>query len=171
VPFAYTERINVEEMRMTVGELCNREVIVTTPDTTVAEAARLMRRFHVGSLVIIDETESGRFPVGLVTDRDIVVEVIAAAIDPEAVTVVDIMTRALETLPEKTDFWDALTTMRASGIRRMPVVDGSSRLVGILTLDDSLEVLGNGILDLARLVQREIRHEAATRSSSGEPGA
>jgi CBS domain-containing protein len=155
----------MQETEMTVGELCNREVIVTPPDTTVAEATRLMRRFHVGSLVVVEEMPNGRVPVGLITDRDIVVEVIAQQIDTESVTVVDIMTRALETVHEKSDFWDVLTRMRASAVRRMPVVDDLGRLVGILTMDDALELLGNGILDLARLVQREIRHEAVTRST------
>jgi CBS domain-containing protein len=145
---------------MSVGALCNREVVVTTTDTSVAEAAQLMRRFHVGDLVILDEEE---MPAGLVTDRDIVVEVVAQALDPEAISVADIMTRSLETVTAATDFWDALHHMRQHGIRRIPVVSDTGKLEGILTLDDALELLSEALSDLVGLVSREIEQEETTR--------
>ena len=145
---------------MSVGALCNREVAVTGPETTVAEAARLMRNYHVGDLVILGEE---RKPEGLVTDRDIVVEVMAKGLDPESLTVTDIMTQALTTVSEETDFWDALAHMRLHGIRRLPIVSVEGTLTGILTLDDAVELVGEAVANLAGLVAREIDHERERR--------
>ena len=148
---------------MSIGTLCNREVVVTSRDASVAEAAQLMRSAHVGDVVVIDN--STRQPVGLVTDRDIVVEVIAANLDVESVTVGDIMTDNLQTAPEDTDFWDALAQMRDNGVRRLPIVDDAGLLVGIMTLDDALELIGEAMASLVNLVVREIDLETERRSS------
>ena len=145
---------------MSIGALCNREVVVTGRDTSIADAAQLMRREHVGDLVVVDGTE----PVGLVTDRDIVVEVIAAGLDPETVTVMDVVTAAPELVEEDTDFWDALARMRRQGIRRLPIVNDRGNLVGIFTLDDALELVGEALDNLVALVSREIDRERLTRS-------
>ncbi|MGD8832728.1 MAG: CBS domain-containing protein, partial [Pseudomonadales bacterium] len=75
---------------MSVGTLCNREVVVAEASTSGAEAASLMRRLHVGDLVIVDGSEQ-RKPVGLITDRDLVVEILAEGVDPGSVTISDIM--------------------------------------------------------------------------------
>lgn len=148
---------------MSVGTLCNRDVVVTGRDTSIAQAARLMRSFHVGDLVVLDDGDDRR-PIGLVTDRDIVVGVIAAGLDCEAVTVSDIMTEELETVTEDTDFWDALAQMRKRGVRRLPVIDKHGRLEGILTLDDALELVGEAIADLVVVVSREIDREKSRRA-------
>lgn len=149
---------------MSIGALCNREVIVTGADTSVAEAAELMRRYHVGDLVVLEEGDQRR-PVGLVTDRDIVVGVIAEALDPAALTVRDIMTGDLTTVTEDEDFWDALAVMRRHGIRRLPVVDGRGALQGILTLDDALALISEAMADLVVLVSREADRESRARSA------
>lgn len=148
---------------MSIGSLCNREVVVTGRDTSIAEAARLMRREHVGDLVVLD-SDDVRHPVGLVTDRDIVVEVIAAGLDPDTVTVMDVVTEPLELATEDTDFWDALASMRKRGVRRLPIIDDSGGLVGILTLDDALELIGEALDNLVALVSREINQEWSARS-------
>lgn len=148
---------------MTIGALCNREVIVADQRTSVAEAAKLMRDFHVGDLVILEDRDDRR-PIGLVTDRDIVVSVIAPGLDPEDVTVRDIMIRELETVTENTDFWDALAHMRKHGVRRLPIVNEQDGLEGILTLDDALELVGEAVTDLVGLVSRELDDEKAARS-------
>jgi CBS domain-containing protein len=148
---------------MLVGTLCNREVIVTGTDTSIADAAKLMRDIHVGDVVVLKEGDE-HHPVGLVTDRDIIVEVIAAGLDAEDVTVGDIMTETLETVTVDTDFWDALVHMRAHGVRRLPIVNEEGVLEGILTLDDLLEFVGEVIANLVALVVREIDHEKSSRT-------
>lgn len=148
---------------MSVGTLCNREVVVTPPDTSVLEAARLMREFHVGDLVVLEATDR-RHPVGLVTDRDVTVGVVAAGLDPATVTVGDLMTESLTTIPEDADFWDALGLMRQRGIRRLPVVNADGGLEGILTLDDALALVHQAMADLVTLVSREIDREKIQRS-------
>lgn len=148
---------------MSIGTLCNREVVVTDRDTSVAEAAKLMRRDHVGDLVVLDPARP-RVPVGLVTDRDIVVEVVAAGLDPEAVTVMDLVTEPLTVATEDTGFWEALATMRRHGVRRLPIVDDGGELVGIVTLDDALELVGEAMGSLVALVSREIDRERTARS-------
>lgn len=147
---------------MSVGTLCNREVAVTGAGTSAAEAARLMRRRHVGDLVILSDDEIRR-PVGLVTDRDLVVEILAEGVDPESITVADVMTRTLQTIDEDADFWDALHRMRQHGVRRLPVVNAGGGLEGILTLDDALELVSEALSDLVTLISRQSQLEEETR--------
>lgn len=149
---------------MGVGEFCNRDVIVTTPETDIREAARLMRQYHVGTLIVVERRAGvGNVPVGVVTDRDLVVEVLAEDVDPGAVTVRDVMSGGIETLHEAQGLWDALERLRAKGLRRLPVVDDAGALIGLLTLDDLIELLGEGLTDLAGAVKAELRRERRQR--------
>lgn len=148
---------------MAIGEICNREVIVVAPETTISEAAQLMRQHHVGDVVVVTETGGRRQPVGIVTDRDVVVEVVATGLDPAVLTVGDIMVPDLATVPEKTGVFEAIRYMRDQGVRRMPVVGEDGSLIGILALDDLLELLGEELGALARLVAREQGKEVQNR--------
>lgn len=148
---------------MSVGEICNREVIVIQRDEPVLEAARLMRTYHVGALIVIDKPNGRAIPVGIVTDRDLVVEVLATELDETVITVGDIMTQELFTLKENTVTYDAIDFMRRKTVRRLPIVDDAGELVGILTLDDVLEILSEEMLDLAKLVRYEQKKETRYR--------
>ncbi|HSQ05409.1 MAG TPA: CBS domain-containing protein [Burkholderiales bacterium] len=149
----------------TIGEICNREVIVAPPDTTVSAGAKLMRHHHVGSIVIVDTTATGpRRPIGLVTDRDIVVEVTAMDLDPNVLTLGDIMVRELITAREHDGVLETMEVMRYRGVRRIPVVTGTQQLVGIVTIDDLLEVLSEELAALTKIVAREQVREAAART-------
>ncbi|MCP5246635.1 MAG: CBS domain-containing protein [Burkholderiales bacterium] len=148
---------------MTVGEICNREVIVIQRDESVLEAARLMRQYHVGAVIVIDKPNGRTIPVGIVTDRDLVVEVLATELDETVITVGDIMTQELFTLKENTASYDAIDFMRRKTVRRLPIVDDAGELVGILTLDDVLEILSEEMLDLAKLVKYEQKKETRYR--------
>ena len=149
---------------MSVGAICNREVIIAEKSMTVSEAARLMRSHHVGDLVVIEEAAGRRKPVGIVTDRDIVVEIVAAGVNPEALKVGDIMGSEVATVRENEGLFEALRYMRDKGVRRMPVVDGSGGLIGILTLDDLLSLLAEEMMELAKLVSHERQREATVRT-------
>jgi len=148
---------------MTVGEICNREVVITEKSASVVDAARLMRTHHVGDLVVVEEKGGRNQPVGIVTDRDIVVEVVAAGVNPDALKVGDIMGSEVATVRESEGLFEALRYMRDKGVRRMPVVDRDGGLVGILTLDDLLSLLAEEMTELAKLVSHERQREAAAR--------
>lgn len=148
---------------MPIGEICNREVVVAQAKDSVLEAAKLMRQHHVGDVLVVEERDGKRVPVGIVTDRDLVVEVIAPELDPDAITVGDIMVFEFATVKESTGVFEAIQYMRSKGIRRLPVVDESGGLVGIVTLDDLLVLLAEELDALAKLVAREQQKEASSR--------
>lgn len=148
---------------MPISEICNREVVVVRRDDTVLDAAKLMRQHHVGDVLVVEERNGAKVPVGIVTDRDLVVEIMAPELDHLVITVGDIMAPELATVKENTGVFEAIQYMRGTGVRRLPVVNDSGGLVGILTLDDLLELLSEELLELARLVRHEQKNEAARR--------
>ena len=148
-----------------IRELCTREVVVATRDTTVAAAAKLMRHHHVGTIVVCDRLNGGkRTPVGIVTDRDIVVEVVAPELHAGTITVGDIMGQALITARETEGVLQVLEIMRYKGVRRLPIVRDDGHLVGIVSIDDLLGTLAEELSDIAKIVAREQAQEAASRS-------
>jgi CBS domain-containing protein len=151
-------------MATTIGTLCSREVVFATREMTVAAAAKLMRGHHVGSLVVVAELNGGkRVPLGIVTDRDIVVEIVAMELDPGVITLGDIMAEPVVTAREEEGVLEAMEIMRYKGVRRLPVVGRDGQLVGILTIDDLLEVMAEQLGELARVVKRELTREAVER--------
>lgn len=150
-------------MATTVGQICNREVVYATRETTVAAAAKLMRHYHVGSLVVVDEANGGRVPVGIVTDRDIVIEITAVDLDPSTITVGDIMDLNLVTARESDSILEAMEIMRYRGVRRLPVVTAEGKLAGIITMDDLIEILAEQLGELAKIVAREQAREKSAR--------
>jgi CBS domain-containing protein len=134
---------------MTVGEFCNREVVIAERETTIVEAAKLMRKHHVGDLVVVDRREEMNIPVGIITDRDIVVEIIAGEISLDSACTGDVMSFELTTAKEHDGILEALQKMRSLGIRRMPVVNDRGGLEGILAVDDVLELLAEELALLA----------------------
>jgi CBS domain-containing protein len=123
-----------------------------------------MRYGHIGSLVVVEQMNGGkRIPIGIVTDRDIVVEVIATGLDPAVITVGDIMEEELVVGRESDSVLETLEIMRFKGVRRLPTVDREGQLVGIVTVDDLLEILAEQLNELATIVAREQSHEASAR--------
>ena len=133
---------------MLVGEYCHREVVAIPRQTGISEAARLMRQHHVGSLVIVDENDGRRQPVGIVTDRDLVIEVLAQDVPIEQLTLEDIMRSPLETAWEDDSVLDTLQRMRRLGVRRLPVIDARGSLSGILAVDDLLDLISTSLSDI-----------------------
>jgi CBS domain-containing protein len=114
-----------------------------------------MRRHHVGSLVVADQPNGERVPVGILTDRDIVLAVVAKGVAADDVTVGDAMTRSIATCGENEDLFDALQTMRGRGVRRIPVVNEQGALAGMLTADDAIGAISSYLLELTRALTRE----------------
>ncbi|CAG0937944.1 Hypoxic response protein 1 [Gallionellaceae bacterium] len=148
---------------MPVSEICNREVIIVQGNNTVLDAAKLMRQHHVGDVLVVENRNGVQVPVGIVTDRDLVIETLAPELDSNAITVSDIMVPGLATVKEGTGIFEAIQYMRANGVRRMPVVDESGGLAGIITLDDLLELLSEELLALTKLVKHEQKKEMGSR--------
>jgi len=148
---------------MALGEICNRDVVVIGKDATVQEAAQLMRIHHVGALIVTIERDGKKVPVGIVTDRDIVIEVLAAGVEIGAVLVGDVMSDRLLTASESDGLWETLQRMRIKGVRRLPVVDDQGFLQGIITLDDMIELLADELAQVAKIVAREQAAEKTAR--------
>lgn len=140
---------------MSVGEICNRNVAVVEKERSIQEAAELMRKCHVGDLIVVGYDHNRKIPIGIVTDRDIVVELIAKKIPTDAVTVGDVMSYELVTAMEDDDLLQTLKLMRAKGARRLPVVDSGGSLVGILTVDDIVGLLAETLSDVSKLIERQ----------------
>lgn len=122
-----------------------------------------MRQYHVGNLIVAEEKDGKRLPVGIVTDRDLVIEVIAQRVMPDNVTLADIMSVTLVTAHEDDDLMDTIKRMRAKGVRRIPVLDADNALAGILSVDDVIDLLAEELTDLAHLITREQRRERDRR--------
>jgi len=150
---------------MPIGEICIREVIICNRATNVLEAAQLMRRYHVGDLVIVEELGGKRIPVGLITDRDIVISVIALQADPTRVTAGDLISREIVVVSEDRGVFETIGQMRAHGVRRLPVVDQQGALAGIVSVDDLIELLAEELSKLPKLVSKEQAQEAERKPS------
>jgi CBS domain-containing protein len=151
---------------MGVGEICSREVVFAKRNESVARAARLMREHHVGSIVVADERNGRRYPVGIVTDRDIAVGVVALGLDPEKRNVDGIMPAELVCVRDSDGLGRAVALMRAQGVRRLPVIDAAGNLVGVLSADDVLEVLSEELYCLAGMVAHGERLERQHRKAA-----
>lgn len=148
---------------MLLKDLCTPDVISCSADNSALHAARLMRQHHVGDVVVVDDAETDQSPIGLVTDRDIVVEVLGKDLDPARVTLRQIMRKPAVIASTSEDVAQAVERMKTHGVRRIPVVDGASKLAGILSLDDLLKRLAVDAASLAEVVAREQDHEHRTR--------
>jgi CBS domain-containing protein len=147
---------------MPIGDICVRDVVTATRDTTIEKAAQLMRENHVGDLVVVD-INGKRTPVGIVTDRDLVVAVLASNLNPSALSVGDIMSPELEVASEDQGIFETMHQMRNAGIRRIPVVSADGSLAGIISTDDLVQLLAEEMTELAKLISREQRREMQVR--------
>lgn len=153
--------------KASVGDICTRVVSIAFPHLSIEEAARVMREQRVGSLVVVDEVApEDRQVVGMLTDRDIALGVVAAQKDPSGLRVGDLMSRAVVSVREDDSVLDALATMRRKAVRRVPVVGPHDRLIGVLAIDDVLEVVAEEMQALAGAVLAAQRHEEVQRHAA-----
>jgi CBS domain-containing protein len=119
-----------------------------------------MRHHHVGDVVVVEERGGRYFPIGILTDRDLVVEVLASDVTPETLLVGDVMSIELVSAKEDESVLDAIKRMRDKGVRRMPVVSADGALEGIITMDDLLDLIAEQLADLVAMVGRGKRRES-----------
>ena len=148
---------------MTVRALCNHNVATIDRNAGVVDAAALMREEHVGDLIVVEERAGRRVPIGILTDRDIVVAVVAKRVAASSVTVGDAMSAELLTVHEDNGVEHALREMRRCGVRRAPVVDGSGSLVGVLSIDDVIDHLSVQLGHIANIIRVGQRTETDSR--------
>ncbi|MCW5632865.1 MAG: CBS domain-containing protein [Rubrivivax sp.] len=148
---------------MTVASICSRDIVSVPREAPLTQAARLMREHHVGTVVVTEAQGEGQRIVGLVTDRDLVIEALARGIEGAALPVAALLASGpLLAVPESADLGEAIALMRKGGVRRLLVHDDEGHLVGVLSFDDLLRVCGAQIAGLAAvLAEGREREEAA----------
>jgi CBS domain-containing protein len=152
---------------VTVGELCTRRVVIGRSEETAAVAAFRMRQERVGDLVVVDDA---RHALGIVTDRDLVLRVMAEERDPGSVMLRDVMTPGPVTVEEEADVARTLTVMKEHGVRRVPVVGRDGLLIGIITADDIVEWIAEELGDVVMGLDHARRHDGDSRLHGDRAG-
>jgi CBS domain-containing protein len=134
---------------MSILDICQDEVIFTGGDSTVEDAASLMKSYNIGALIVTENNE----PVGIITDRDIVVNVVAEGDDASAVKIKEVMSDNLLVVSFDEGIYETIEKMKARNVRRAPVIDAFGKLIGIVSVDDLIPYLiseGNSISSLIK---------------------
>jgi CBS domain-containing protein len=148
---------------MILKEFCTVDVVCCPGKTRVIEAARLMREKHVGDLVVIGDTGDAQHPIGIVTDRDVTVEVLGNGLDPKTTLLSSLVHTPVVIAQESEDSSQAIERMRAHGVRRLPIVNAHGSVVGIVTLDDLLRLLVADADALLQIMEKGHARERRTR--------
>jgi CBS domain-containing protein len=148
---------------MLLEEVCVLDVVCCGRDTGIIEAARMMRKHHAGDLIVVDDPYGGRTPVGILTDRDIVVEVLGNELDAATTTVAQVMSNKLVIAEASEDTAVAVERMHLHGVRRLPVVNRAGSLIGVFTLDDALKLHAARAAEFVDITQKGQTHERRTR--------
>lgn len=146
-----------------VETIMSRDPVICTEGERLQQVAALMRSRHVGSVIVVSADGLGRRPVGVVTDRDIVVEVVATGLDSATITAGDIAVRPAVTIHEHDGLSEAVQKMRSRGVRRLPVVDVHGELIGVLSSDDLLHSIAHDLSTLGRVAEHQPAQEARAR--------
>jgi CBS domain-containing protein len=149
---------------MKVADICTREVVATGRSTSVQQAALLMRENHVGSLVVLSDAAQGSQVVGIVTDRDLVIEALARGLDPVQTEVGRFTDGKLAAVSAGASLDEAIAAMKKRGVRRLLVADDGGELFGVVSIDDLLDAMAHEMSEMARAVRGGIEREAAERA-------
>lgn len=154
---------------MTIATICRREVITINSGGSLREAANLMREHHVGALVVTAESAGHEQVVGVITDRDIAIEILARNLDPADVKVGQLASRQLAAVPLTAGIAEAVALMREAGVRRLLVTEPDGRLAGFVSADDLLEALAGQLGVLAGALRSGIAREGTERPAVPPP--
>lgn len=148
---------------MIIGGICNRDVITVTKDASILEVVQEMRKHHVGDVIVTERDNGAGKPLGIVTDRDIVIELLAEEVELGTVNVGDVMSMTLVTAPHNADLFETLRFMGIKGVRRIPVLDDDGGLYGVLSVDDIMTFLTKELSFIAEIATRQIERERSSR--------
>lgn len=137
---------------MSIKSICRKEFVSISPDATVKDAAGVMASKNVGSIIIVKDGS----PVGIITDRDIVVRVVNKGLDSSSLKVQDVMTIDPICLNENVGLFEALETVKEKGVRRYPVIDDKGKIVGIISLDDIIYLIGKEMCDITQILLKSV---------------
>jgi CBS domain-containing protein len=137
---------------MTISDLCKRVVVTIRRDATAEDAAQIMRASHIGNVVVVDAADT-RKPVGIITDRDIAVEIVAQGLAPAQTMVGAVMSAPVVSLREEDSIVEALDKMSARGVRRAPVLDRDGHLKGLVSVDDLVPLLARELAKIGALIR------------------
>ena len=140
---------------MRVQDICTHHVAHIVATESLIEAAVMMRERHVGNVVVVENLDGKRRPIGILTDRDIIVAVVAAGLTPESLLVSDVMSKPVYCCGGTQSVFDAIAIMHDQGIRRLPVLDENGSLLGIIAADDIWIALSNQLKILGKITVRE----------------
>jgi len=154
-------------MTISIAQICNKNPVTCAIDAEVRDVVNLMREKQVGSVIVVNEMTDGTRPYGIITDRDLVVRVIAAGVDLESLVIRDIATTEIAVGRDTDSAGEAIHVMREEGVKRLPVVDALGRLIGIVSGDDLLLHIANEVQALASLFMRGTAAESP--GIGGEP--
>jgi predicted transcriptional regulator len=144
---------------MTVRSICTHKVITVDREIDIAAAASVIRDNHIGYLIVTDSRSGGSSPIGVITDRDIVVKVMAMDVDPHTLTVGDVMTPEPLTAADDDGISETLRRMRRMGVRRVPVVGPGGKVSGVLSIDDVLDHVVGQLSDVSGSMRNELTIE------------
>ena len=142
---------------MSVGRICSRLVVTVSSVESVRVAARRMAENGVGTLVVAN-LDGVIQASGIVTDRDIAVRCVAESLDPDRTPVSRVMTAPAGSVDESTPIEEAVRMMASAATRRLIVTGDDHRLIGILSLDDVLDLLVEEIESVGRLLKKQVPH-------------
>lgn len=148
---------------MNIGDICTREVVTADRASNLQQAAALMREHHVGTLVATASSPDGLQAVGIVTDRDLVIEAMARGLDATETQIDRLVDSKLAALPASAPIDDAIATMKKQGVRRLLVSGEGGHLFGIVSIDDVLDALAQEMSEVAHAVRSGIERETAER--------
>jgi CBS domain-containing protein len=155
---------------MNIGSLCARRIVSIDSAGTLVEAAGLMREHHVGALVVTTPAPEGLRVIGIVTDRDLVIDVLARGLNPAGTQIGELASKQIVSVPEEGDIASAIDAMQRSGVRRVLVADAEQALMGIVSFDDLMDACANEMAGLAKVIrsgiEREVAQTAATPRSA-----
>lgn len=149
---------------MNITEIASMNPISIAPDASAREAAITMRDTHVGCVIVATGSDDDRLtPVGVVTDRDLAIMLIAMNADPDEVTVQDIMSSDPLILSQGDAVEDAIEMMNSHAVRRAPIVDAKGFLIGVVSIEDLVSVISDHLQKLADLLFEGMEYERQRR--------
>ena len=148
---------------MDLREIGTRTTVKVTEDVAVEEAARLMREHHVGDVIVVKRRGGANIPVGMLTDRDIVMATVALGAPTVPLSVGDVMTGNPATLSYEADVGQAIRLMRERGVKRLPLVGASGEVAGVIAFDDIVAYLARQLAAVADITRHELHVEQERR--------
>ena len=145
---------------MKVERICTRNMAMVARSDSIQKAAEAMRHMHVGALLVTERSGGKAEVVGIVTDRDLVLHVLAEGLDPKSIAVEKVMMPVVASVSEEADLLEASERMRNAGVRRLLVTDAAGAPAGVVSIDDVVDGLAAELASVSALMRSEVHRES-----------